>query len=642
MEKLRMQTADMAERNIETLGQLFPNCLTERINDEGKVVKAIDLDKLRQELACEVVEGAEERYQFNWPEKRAAIRLANAPINKTLRPCREESVDFDNTQNLYIEGDNIDVLKVLRESYLGTFDVIYIDPPYNTGNDILYTNDYSDKEDEFGAKYDVDANGMRMYINTDTNGRYHTNWLNMMYPRIKVAKDLLKDNGFFLIAIDHNELFNIGEVCDEVFGYKNRIGIISVVHKPEGRNQAKFIGPSNEFMLIYAKDEQLAKLQKVVLDEEQQKAFACSDDKGAYRLKNFIRLADGKYATREAKPNFWFPIYVSPDSSELSLTEKEGYTAVYPITETGVERTWKTTKDTFWERYQAGDIIAKEENDRIIIYEKLREEQVIKTHWVEKKYHGYHYGTKLLDDLLKVKTFDFPKSLFLMRDIIKLFCPKDGLILDFFSGSATTAHAVMMLNAEDGGSRRFVIGQIPAMCDEKSEAYKAGYKTICEIGKERVRRAGQKVKEDSGLMAANLDTGFRVLKLDESNMTDVYYTPAETPIQQTLDFDKLVDNIRDGRTPEDLLFQVLSECNLPLSSKIKEREIHGKKVFIVNDGYLVACFDKDINEAVITAIAKEQPYYFVMCDSSIATDSVADNFDQIFNAYSKDTVRRIL
>ena len=637
-----MQTADMAERNIETLGQLFPNCLTERINDEGKVVKAIDLDKLRQELACEVVEGAEERYQFNWPEKRAAIRLANAPINKTLRPCREESVDFDNTQNLYIEGDNIDVLKVLRESYLGTFDVIYIDPPYNTGNDILYTNDYSDKEDEFGAKYDVDANGMRMYINTDTNGRYHTNWLNMMYPRIKVAKDLLKDNGFFLIAIDHNELFNIGEVCDEVFGYKNRIGIISVVHKPEGRNQAKFIGPSNEFMLIYAKDEQLAKLQKVVLDEEQQKAFACSDDKGAYRLKNFIRLADGKYATREAKPNFWFPIYVSPDSSELSLTEKEGYTAVYPITETGVERTWKTTKDTFWERYQAGDIIAKEENDRIIIYEKLREEQVIKTHWVEKKYHGYHYGTKLLDDLLKVKTFDFPKSLFLMRDIIKLFCPKDGLILDFFSGSATTAHAVMMLNAEDGGSRRFVIGQIPAMCDEKSEAYKAGYKTICEIGKERVRRAGQKVKEDSGLMAANLDTGFRVLKLDESNMTDVYYTPAETPIQQTLDFDKLVDNIRDGRTPEDLLFQVLSECNLPLSSKIKEREIHGKKVFIVNDGYLVACFDKDINEAVITAIAKEQPYYFVMCDSSIATDSVADNFDQIFNAYSKDTVRRIL
>ena len=642
MEKLRMQTADMAERNIETLGQLFPNCLTERINDEGKVVKAIDLDKLRQELACEVVEGAEERYQFNWPEKRAAIRLANAPINKTLRPCREESVDFDNTQNLYIEGDNIDVLKVLRESYLGTFDVIYIEPPYNTGNDILYTNDYSDKEDEFGAKYDVDANGMRMYINTDTNGRYHTNWLNMMYPRIKVAKDLLKDNGFFLIAIDHNELFNIGEVCDEVFGYKNRIGIISVVHKPEGRNQAKFIGPSNEFMLIYAKDEQLAKLQKVVLDEEQQKAFACSDDKGAYRLKNFIRLADGKYATREAKPNFWFPIYVSPDSSELSLTEKEGYTAVYPITETGVERTWKTTKDTFWERYQAGDIIAKEENDRIIIYEKLREEQVIKTHWVEKKYHGYHYGTKLLDDLLKVKTFDFPKSLFLMRDIIKLFCPKDGLILDFFSGSATTAHAVMMLNAEDGGSRRFVIGQIPAMCDEKSEAYKAGYKTICEIGKERVRRAGQKVKEDSGLMAANLDTGFRVLKLDESNMTDVYYTPAETPIQQTLDFDKLVDNIRDGRTPEDLLFQVLSECNLPLSSKIKEREIHGKKVFIVNDGYLVACFDKDFNEAVITAIAKEQPYYFVMCDSSIATDSVADNFDQIFNAYSKDTVRRIL
>ena len=642
MEKLKMQTADMAERNIEMLGQMFPNCLTETINADGKLVRAIDFDKLRQELACEVVEGAEERYQFTWPDKRAAIRLANAPINKTLRPCREESVDFDNTKNLYIEGDNIDILKVLRESYLGTFDVIYIDPPYNTGNDILYTNDYSDKEDEFGAKYDIDSNGMRMYINTDTNGRYHTNWLNMMYPRIKVAKDLLKDNGFFLIAIDHNELFNVGEICDEVFGFKNRVGIISVVHKPEGRNQAKFIGPSNEFMLIYAKDEQLAKLQKVVLDEEQQKAFACSDEKGAYRLKNFIRLADGKYATREAKPNFWFPIYVKPDYSELSLIEKDGYIGVYPITETGVERTWKTTKDTFWERYQAGDIIAKEENGRIIIYEKLREEQVIKTHWIEKKYHGYHYGTKLLDDLLEVKTFDFPKSLFLMRDIIKLFCPKDGLILDFFSGSATTAHAVMLLNAEDGGRRRFVIGQIPAMCDEKSEAYKAGYKTICEIGKERVRRAGRKVKEDAGLIAANLDTGFRVLKLDESNMAEVYYTPVDTPIQTTLAFDALVDSIREGRTAEDLLFQVLPECNLPLSSKIEIREIHGKKVFVVEDGYLMACFDKDINEAVITAIAKEKPYYFVMCDRSIATDNVADNFDQIFNAYSKETVRRIL
>ena len=646
MEKLKMQTADMAERNIEMLGQMFPNCLTETINVDGKLVRAIDFDKLRQELACEVVEGAEERYQFTWPEKRAAINLSNTPINKTLRPYREDSVNFDTTKNLYLEGDNVEVLKVLRESYLGAFNVIYIDPPYNTGNDILYTNDYYDKEDEFGAKYEVDANGMRMYVNTDTNARFHTNWLNMMYPRIKVAKDLLADNGFFLIAIDHNELFNIGELCDEIFGFKNRIGIISVVHKPEGRNQAKFIGPSNEFMLIYAKNEQVAKLQKVVLDEEQQKAFSCSDDKGCYRLKNFIRLADGKYATRDAKPNFWFPIYVSPDCSVLSLTEQADYICVYPITETGVERTWKTTKDTFWERYKAGDIVAIRENNRVVIYEKLREEQVIKTHWIDKKYHGYHYGTKILDDLLGVKTFDFPKSLFLMRDIIKLFCPKDGLILDFFSGSATTAHAVMLLNAEDGGCRNFVLGQIPAACDEKSDAYKAGYKNICEIGKERIRRAGKKVKEDNTGKEGieRLDTGFRVLKLDSSNMKDVFYTPAETPIQQTLQFDELVDNIKwdEGRTAEDLLFQVLPECNLPLSSKIKTREIHGKKVFVVEDGYLMACFDNDINDAVITAIAKEKPYYFVMCDRSIASDSVADNFDQIFNAYSKETVRRIL
>lgn len=493
MNHLKMHSLNKIDENVSKIAQLFPNCVTEAKDENGEITHKIDFDMLKQELSTSIVEGREERYQFTWPDKKQAILTANAPINKTLRPCREESVNFDTTENLYIEGDNLEVLKLLQETYLNSINVIYIDPPYNTGNDILYSNDYSDKEDEFGAKYEVDENGMKMYVNTDSNGRYHTNWLNMMYPRIKVAKDLLKEEGFFLIAIDHNELINIGEICDEIFGYSNRVGIISVVHKPEGRNQAKFIGPSNEFMLIYAKNEQVAKLQKVVLDEEQQKAFSCSDEKGAYRLKNFIRLADGKYATREAKPNFWYPIYVSPDCTELSIQDKEKYIPVYPITETGVERTWKTTKETFWERYKAGDIIAKKETEKIIIYEKLREEQVIKTHWIEKKYHGYHFGTKLLDDLLGVKTFDFPKSLFLMRDIIKLFCPKDGIILDFFSGSATTAHAVMLLNSEDNGTRRYVLGQIPAVCDEKSEAYKAGYKNICEIGKERIRRAGQQI-----------------------------------------------------------------------------------------------------------------------------------------------------
>ncbi len=639
MDKLKMQTENKANENFKKLSELFPNAVTETIDENGEVVRAIDKDVLMQEISAKVVEGREERYQFTWPDKRKAILNANAPINKTLRPCREESVDFDNTENLYIEGDNLDVLKLLQETYLGRINVVYIDPPYNTGNDILYINDYSESEDEFGAKYEVDADGNRLYSNSDSNGRYHTNWLNMMYQRIRLAKDLVADNGFFLIAIDHNELFNLGEICDEIFGYTNRIGVITVVHKPEGRNQAKFIGPSNEFMLIYAKNESAAKLQKVVLDEEQSRAFSCRDDNGAYRLKNFIRLSDGKYATREAKPTFWYPIYVSEDLTKLSPAKNEGYTAVYPVTDSGIERTWKTTKDTFIERYKKGDIVAKKENGKIVVYEKLREDQVIKTHWIDKKYHGYHFGTKLLDDILGVKTFDFPKSLYLMHDIIKLFCPKDGLILDFFSGSATTAHATMMLNSEDNGSRRFILAQIPASCDVKSDAYKAGYKTICDIGEERIRRAGKQIREDARLTYPNIDTGFRILKLDSSNMKDVYYTPAEyTPSM----FEVLSDNIKEDRTPEDLLFQVMLELGVTLSSKIEEIQIAGKKVFSVENDYLIACFDNDITDDVITEIAKRKPYYFVMRDSSMANDSVAANFEQIFKSYSPETKRKVL
>lgn len=647
MEKLKMHTPDKADENFKKLAAMFPNAVTETIGENGEVIRAIDKDVLMQEINTRVVDGREERYSMLFPDKRKSIINANAPISATLRPDKNLSVDFDNTSNLYIEGDNLDVLKLLQEPYLNKIDVVYIDPPYNTGNDILYKNNYEITQDEFGDLYEVDDNGNRIYTNTETNGRFHTDWMNMMYPRIRLAKDVLKETGFFLIAIDHNELFNLGEMCDEVFGYSNRVGIISVVHKPEGRNQAKFIGPSNEFMLIYAKNEQVAKLQKVVLDEEQSKTFSCSDEKGAYRLKNFIRLSDGKYATRENKPTFWYPIYVSEDLGTMSIKEFENSTAVYPITTQGVERTWKTTKDTFMERYKAGDIIAKKEDECIIIYEKLRESQVIRTHWIEKKYHGFHFGTKILDEILGVKTFDFPKSLYLMRDIFKLFAPKNGLILDFFSGSATSAHAIMMLNAEDGGTRKFIMVQIPASCDVKSEAYKAGYKTICQIGEERIRRAGKKIKEESVLTDPQIDTGFRVLKLDSSNMKDVYYTPAE--YEPSL-FSKLEDNIKEDRTPEDLLFQVMLDLGIMLSSKITmhnaECIIHNEKrtysYFDVEDGYLIACFDDNITEEFITEIAKQKPYYFVMRDSSMASDSVATDFEQIFAAYSPDTIRRVL
>lgn len=643
MDKLRMQTANKADENFRKLAAMFPNAVTETINENGEVVRAIDKDVLMQEISCSVVDGNEERYQFTWPDKKKSVLLANAPINKTLRPCREESVDFDTTENLYIEGDNLEVLKLLQETYLEAFDLIYIDPPYNTGNDILYANDYSDTQEAYEEKYETDANGFRMFTNSDANGRYHTNWLNMIMQRIRLAKDVLKENGFFLVAIDHNELFNLGQVCDEVFGFENRIGIITVVHKPEGRNQAKFIGPSNEFMLVYAKNQAEAKLQNVVLDPDIASKFKLQDKKGNYRLQNFIRMTDGKLAYREVRPNFWYPIYADLASGKLSVNRMdlpETAIEVFPKTKVGVEMSWKVLPKTAQELIKENELEIQVDNDGFVsIMEKIRETQVIKTHWVRKEYNAIQYGTKVVNDLLGAKTFDFPKSVYLIEDVVKLFCPKDGLVLDFFSGSGTTGHATMLANSGDNGNRHFVIAQIPAECGCNSDAFKAGYSTICEIGKERIRRAGKKIKEDSPLTTQDLDTGFRVLKCDTSNMKEVYYNPAE--YEASL-FSRLEDNIKEDRTPEDLLFQVMLDLGVLLSGKIEETTIAGKKVFNVEDNYLIACFDSDVTEETIKAIAKQKPYYFVMRDSSMANDSVATNFDQIFATYSPDTVRKVL
>ena len=633
MEKLKMQTTDMAERNVELLGQMFPNCLTETINADGKLVRAIDFDKLRQELACEVVEGAEERYQFTWPDKRAAIRLANAPTNKTLRPCREESVDFDNTENLYIEGDNLEVLKLLRENYLGKVKMIYIDPPYNTGNDFVYNDDFAQGKAEFEAQSGLfDEEGRRMadpmVQNTESNGRFHTDWLNMIYPRLKVAKDLLADDGVIFISIDENEVENLKKVANEIFGATNFVGAVIWERAFAPKNDAKYFSDSHDYIVVYAKRLDTFTIGKLPRTEE----------------------ANARYKNPDNDPRGpW-----TPDN----LTVKT-YSANndYPITTPGGRvvnpahgSCWRVSKSRFEELVADNRVYFGDEGNNVPrlkrFLNELQDGMTPTTIWkfqdVGHNQEGRQELKKLFDDK---GYFDGPKPIRLLSRILQIAnLDKDSLILDFFSGSATTAHAVMQLNAEDGGNRRFIMVQLPELTDEKSEAYKAGYKNICEIGKERIRRAGKKIKEEAGLQGQNLDTGFRVLKLDSSNMKDVYYTPAETPIQQTLGFEELVDNIKwdEGRTAEDLLFQVLPECNLPLSSKIEIREIHGKKVFVVEDGYLMACFDKDINEAVITAIAKEKPYYFVMCDRSIATDNVADNFDQIFNAYSKETVRRIL
>lgn len=623
MEHLKMQTADMADRNIEQIGALFPECLTERINSNGRVEQAIDFDKLRQLLAHDVVEGPEQRYQFTWPDKRAAIRLANTPTSKTLRPCRAESVDFDTTQNLYIEGDNLDVLKLLRENYLGKVKMIYIDPPYNTGNDFVYKDNFAQGKTDFEQRsglFDEEGNQTidPMQRNTEANGRFHTDWLNMIYPRLKVAKDLLADDGAIFISIDEHEHSNLVSIMNEIFGEVNYID--SIVWNKKA--SAKGVPPQSMMVNVH---------EYIV----------------AYRKNTgFKFIGEKRYAEKDGFKN--------PDNdprgpwreSNIKSTTKpieEAFTIVDPKTGKQYTNTWAFSKESLNKMISDGRILWKENlpKQKEFMYELTNENKALKSSW---GVFDAQSTTVYLKHLIPKVKFDNPKPINLMSYLIEVALGKNETVLDFFSGSATTAHAVMQLNAEDGGNRKFIMVQLPEKTDPNSEAYKAGYPNICEIGKERIRRAGKKIKEENKDKEAidRLDTGFRVLKLDSSNMADVYYTPAQTPIEQTLGFEAFEDNIKPDRTAEDLLFQVMPECNLPLSSRIEEREIHGKKVYAVDGNYLVACFDRDIDEQVITEIARMQPYYFVMRDASAATDNVLDNFDQIFNAYSKETIRRIL
>ena len=679
-----MQSFDVIGSNIQKIAQLFPNCVTEHLGTDGKTKLGIDFEKLQAELSNDIIAEGAERYQFTWPDKRAAIRLANAPTTMTLRPCRDESVDFDNTQNLYIEGDNLEVLKLLRENYLGKVKMIYIDPPYNTGNDFVYNDDFAMGATEFNAQSGLfDEEGRRMadpmVQNTESNGRFHTDWLNMIYPRLKVAKDILADDGVIFVSIDDNEVENLRKVCDEVFGRFNFLATIVWQKKYAATNDSKGFSTTHDYIVVYQKSAQFN--------------------------RNLLPRTDELNAPYKHNDNDGKGLWRSDNLLVKSFSESGVYPIVNP--NTGVEyyppkgSCWRASRETMNVWLAENRIFfGKDGKGAPQLKRYLNEVQqgrVPITWWNFEEVGHNDEANKEVSALFGSKTpFDTPKPVRLLSQMLRIGANSDSLIIDFFSGSATTAHAVMQLNAEDGGNRKFIMVQLPELTDEKSEAYKAGYKNICEIGKERIRRAGKKIKEeliakqekikvdlnevtggaafaanpssmsyfmanadedkknkatllnkeilDLGTKIESFDTGFRVLKLDSSNMKDVYYTPAETPIQQTLGFDELVDNIKwdEGRTAEDLLFQVLPECNLPLSSKIETREIHGKKVFMVNDGYLVACFDNDINEAVITAIAKEKPYYCVMCDHSIATDNVADNFDQIFNAYSKETVRRIL
>ena len=645
MEKLKMQSHDVIGSNTQKIAQLFPNCVTERLGKEGKPEFAIDLEKLQAELSNEIIADGEERYQFTWPDKRAAIRLANTPTTMTLRPCREESVDFDNTQNLYIEGDNLDVLKVLRETYLGKVKMIYIDPPYNTGNDFVYNDDFGKDKgtfEETSGLFDEEGNQTidPMQRNTESNGRFHTDWLNMIYPRLKVARDLLSEDGVIFISIDDNEADNLKKVCDEVLGEHNFISQICIVNNIAGRSDAKHIAKSHEYIIVYQKSNSFESCG-MPLSQEQLSEYKYKDEKGLYRIQGIRKR--GANSRREDRPNLFYPIYYNAETKKLSLTKVDGWIEIAPRLSDGADGCWRWGKLTFNEKIEYVETRLVAGRNEYDVFEKvyLDGKDGVKTTKMKSFILDSNYTTDTATtdykSVMEAKTFTSPKSIELLKDLTILSNTTDSIVLDFFSGSATTAHAVMQLNAEEGGNRRFIMVQLPELTDEKSEAYKAGYKNICEIGKERIRRAGKKIKEEAGEKAANLDTGFRVLKLDTSNMEDVYYTPQEFELQSLFN-----ENVKADRTNEDLLFQVMLDLGIELSAKIESKQIAGKNVHFVDDNYLVACFDCDVNESTITEIAKLQPVYFVMRDASAANDNVIDNFEQIFKHYSPDTNCRII
>lgn len=630
MEKLKMHTPDLAEEKFNQLAALFPNAVTESKDKEGNIVRAIDADVLQQEISATVVEGAQERYQFTWPDKKKSVVLANQPIAKTFRLDREKSVGRDgtagsiDTENIYIEGDNLDALKLLQETYLGKVKVIYIDPPYNTGNDFIYKDDFSQRTDEYIENSgQLDEEGNKLVQNAESNGRFHTDWLNMIYPRLRLAKDLLTDDGVIFISIDDGENGNLRKACNEIFGEHNFLANLIWEKKYTVANDARFFSDNHDHILCYAKNISLCIIGRLPRTDEMNVAYKNPDNhpKGPW-----------KATPLHAKSG-------SINSATFYYTFKNGVIFTPP-------------PGTF-SRYSAETLHRFDENDEIWFGKNGTSIPSRKTFLCDLKNNGIvprtiipfttgghnHEAVAEVKNILQDNVFTNPKPVKLLKYLLTVGnCKENAIVLDFFSGSATTAHAVMQLNAEDGGKRKFIMVQLPELTAEKSEAYKTGYKTICDIGEERIRRAGKKIKEENP-DKADLDIGFRVFKVDSSNMEDVYYTPADYQQSQLSLF---TDNIKPDRTPEDLFFQVMLDLGILLSSDIKEMEIAGKKVFSVADGYLMACFAADVTEKTVMEIAKSQPLYAVFRDSGLASDSVIANFDQIFATYSPGTIRKVL
>lgn len=632
MEKMKFETISLVDKNIDKIEQIFPGVVTEVKDADGTIRKAVDFEALKAELSKDIVEGRE-CYEFTWAGKNEAKYEAAKPIRKTLRPCKEESKNWDTTQNLYIEGDNLDVLKLLQESYLNKVKMIYIDPPYNTGNDFVYADDFRMKQDEYEDLLDLtDEEGNRMIRNTDSNGRFHSDWCSMMYSRLKLARNLLTDDGVIFISIDDNEVSNLKKICDEVFGAENFIAQVPW-RKRTAKSDVPFgVSQDYEWILIYSKTGRFF----ACIEGKERKYFSTPDFPGRpWRIHDLT-----KQTTASERPNSFFTM-VNPKTQEE-----------YPA---NPNRTWALTKDTF-ERYLAqGKIVFPGDYDFLSIqrpaFRYFKDEDILKSGDL---FGTIPFSTKLSDevgmsldgtkeitDLFKGKIFSFPKPTSLIKAFLNaVFCrKKDGIVLDFFSGSATTAHAVMQLNEEDGGKRKFVMVQLPEKCDENSEAKRAGFDNICEIGKERIRRAGEKIKQEYGEKAKNLDIGFRVFKLDSTNMKDVYYTPAE--LTQDL-LAKTESNIKDDRTDMDLLYGCLLDWGLELSMPHETKQIDGVAVHYVNQTDLIACFNTDVPEAVIRKIAADKPLRVVFRDSCFKNVSDKTNVDELFKAISPETQIKVI
>ena len=637
MDKLRMQSSNGVEDNITKIAQLFPDCVTETVDERsGQPKHLIDFEKLKQNLSDSVMSERAERYQFTWPDKSKAILLANSPINATLRPYREDSVDFDNTQNLYIEGDNLDVLKCLKETYLHKVKMIYIDPPYNTGNDFVYEDDFAQSSEEYLANSgQFDEQGNRMFTNAESNGRFHTDWLNMIYPRLKVARDLLTDDGVIFISIDDNEVENLRKVCDEVFGEQNFVDCLHWKKKKQPSFLAKHTAKVMEYVIVYAKNTfKLEKLSVEKVSDSNKKVININNKISSRIFKPGVRVKSeeqtgiikaGVYTGRSMDVEYKNDIYYENGRTTNEVEVVSKFSDSQSNIDTFIQKDLLYITKNFLLRRDVG--------------EEAAEKRKSITDLLLNDYGDNQESDKEFLELFDKKYFDYTKPIKLIYNLVKSNFTEEGIILDFFSGSATTAHAVMQLNSEDGGNRKFIMVQLPEKTDEKSEAFKAGYKNICEIGKERIRRAGKKIKKESPLTTQDLDTGFRVLKLDSTNMQDIYYSPKD--ISQA-DLFSQVDNVKPDRTGEDLLFQVMLELGATLDSKIETTTVAGKTIYNVAEGYLVACFDPDVTDDVVKAIAQMQPAYAVLRDTSMKDDSTATNFEQIFKTYSPDTVTKIL